>query len=80
MIYPLKQAMLVISGDFNIHVGTTSSDARGFIDLLNAYRLEQHIHQPTHIRGHTLDLLITRKETDTTVLSGINVIDGISDH
>ena len=56
-----KQASLIISGDFNIHVDSTSSDARGFCDVLSAYGLDQHIHQKTHVRGHTLDLLILRQ-------------------
>ena len=78
--YLFKHASLVISGDFNIHVGTNSSDARCFSDVLNAYGLEQHIQQPTHVRGHILDLLISRKEIDTIGLSDVDVVNGISDH
>ncbi|XP_072182185.1 uncharacterized protein [Diadema setosum] len=75
-----KQSSLVIAGDFNIHVDTSAPDARELIDVLDSYGLQQHIQQPTHIRGHTLDLLISRKETDVIVLSDVSVIDGISDH
>ncbi|XP_071504088.1 uncharacterized protein [Diadema antillarum] len=75
-----KQSSLVIAGDFNIHVDTSAPDARELNDVLDSYGLQQHIQQPTHIRGHTLDLLISRKETDIIVLSDVNVIDGISDH
>ena len=32
-----------------------------FLDLLESLGLEQHVTQPTHIHGHTLDLIITRK-------------------
>ena len=32
--------------------------------LLNDYDLVQHVKGPTHERGHTLDLVITRQEDD----------------
>lgn len=52
---------LLITGDFNIHVNTPSdSDASRFHDLLSSMGLEQHVDKPTHISGHTLDLIITR--------------------
>ena len=50
---------LIITGDFNIHVDD-ESDSRDFLDLLQSMSLEQHVHQPTHEKGHTLDLTITR--------------------
>ena len=31
------------------------------LDLLESLDLEQHVRGPTHIHGHTLDLVITRK-------------------
>ena len=52
---------LLITGDFNIHVDNVKdSDAIRFLDLLASMGLEQHVDKPTHISGHTLDLLITR--------------------
>ena len=32
-----------------------------YLCLLESVGLEQHVHQPTHKRGHALDLIITRK-------------------
>lgn len=53
---------LVLLGDFNIHVDVpTDMDAIQFRDLLDSMGLQQHVKQPTHIHGHTLDLLITRQ-------------------
>ena len=52
---------LLITGDFNIHVDVPNdSDAARFLELLTSMGLEQHIDKPTHISGHTLDLIVTR--------------------
>ena len=39
----------------------TDTDAIQFRDLLDSMGLQQQKKQPTHIHGHTLDLLITRQ-------------------
>ena len=58
----LSKEHLLILGDFNVHVDVLSDpDTRKFLDLLYSLGLEQHVDQPTHIHGHTLDLAITRK-------------------
>ena len=51
-----------LKSDFNIHVDdpTNSADARTFLDLLDSAGLKQLVQEPTHSRGHTLDLLIVR--------------------
>ena len=52
---------LLITGDFNIHVDVTDDvDAVKLQELLESTGLQQHVNVPTHIRGHTLDLIITR--------------------
>lgn len=51
---------ILITGDFNLHVDNTSDPvSREFLNLLNCLDFKQHITQPTHSRGHTLDLVIT---------------------
>ena len=53
---------LLITGDFNIHVDVPyDSDAARFLELLTLMGLEQHVDKPTHISGHTLDLIITQR-------------------
>ena len=53
---------LVILGDFNIHIDVPSDvDARKLEDLFDCLSLEQHVREPTHTQGHTLDLIISRK-------------------
>ncbi|XP_078374323.1 uncharacterized protein LOC144657833 [Oculina patagonica] len=59
---------LVLLGDFNIHVDVpTDMDAIQFRDLLDSMGLQQHVKRPTHIHGHTLDLLITRQSDEIIV-------------
>ena len=51
----------MITGDFNIHVDVADDpDSIKLLDLLESVGLRQHVTQPTHVHGHTLDLLITR--------------------
>ena len=74
-IYPL-----VIAGDFNFHVDDLNHrDALKFTDLLESVNLIQHVKSPTHRQGHTLDLIITRKEED--MIADVQVLaDVYSDH
>ena len=51
---------LLIIGDFNIHVDKADDiQAQQFADLLSSYNLAQHVHEPTHINGHTLDHVLS---------------------
>ncbi len=50
-----------IAGDFNIHIDNAEmKTSKEMITVLNTFDLIQHVHGPTHNRGHTLDLLISR--------------------
>ena len=56
----------IISGDFNLHVDDKTDKASvEFMDLLESMDFVQHVSEPTHNRGHTLDLLITKGITTT---------------
>ena len=71
---------LIITGDFNFHVDVANDPhAMRFLDLIDAFNLEQHIDVPTHRSGHTLDLIITR--ADDKIAKNFHVHDPvISDH
>src|SRR5271155_3696785 len=71
---------VLITGDFNIHVDIRSDPfSKTFSNLLETFDLKQHITFPTHDRGHTLDLLITR--SNSTIISDLDhTIPSISDH
>ena len=52
---------LLVVGDFNLHMDSTSSqEATQFRELLFSLNLQQHVTTATHDHGHTLDLVITR--------------------
>ena len=58
----LSTEPLVITGDFNVHDDdSTNPDATRLLDLLDSMGLCQHVTQPTHELGHTIDLIITRQ-------------------
>ena len=72
--------VLVISGDFNFHLDNLrDNDAKKFMDLLETFSLSQHVSGPTHLPGHTLDLIITRS-SDDVVLASPKATVPISDH
>ena len=57
----ISSGHLVVVGDFNIHMEkATNQDTKKLSDLLYSMNLHQHIHSPTHEKGHTLDLVMTR--------------------
>ncbi len=53
----LRVWLFAIAGDFNIHIDNAEVNAT---KNYNCFDLIQHVHGPTHNRGHTLDLLISR--------------------
>ena len=70
---------LVVVGDFNFHVDLVeNSVAQSFLGLMEAFGLTQCVASPTHIKGHTLDLVFTR-DVDNFV-SHTCVSSLISDH
>ncbi|XP_072041253.1 uncharacterized protein [Amphiura filiformis] len=76
-ITPTKTVLL---GDFNIHVDqVTKSDTVHFMDSLNSVGVHQFVSGPTHIKGHTLDLLIARPD-DNLVKSCVVLPSLGSDH
>ena len=52
---------LCLTGDFNVHVDDHNNPAAcRFLDLLESMSLTQHVAEPMHAHGHTLDLVITQ--------------------
>ena len=70
---------VILTGDFNFHVDNIHDrDARLFTELLDNFNLINHVREPTHNLGHTLDLVITR--SDSSIVSHVHIDDIISDH
>ena len=58
----MSSVPLLIAGDFNIHVDVPgNADSVCLKELLESVGLQQHVNEPTHESGHTLDLIITRQ-------------------
>ena len=56
---------LLITGDFNIHAEKPEEPTTTkFLSLLQSFGLIQHVTAPTHVAGHTLDLVITCEDCD----------------
>jgi len=64
----------------NFHLDIVDDrDAQRFIGILYPYGLQQHVCEPTHVHGHTLDIVITRNSS--TIVSDVEVTDpGLIDH
>ena len=53
---------VIITGDLNFHLDNVNdADAVRFNGTLEALGLVQHLVGPTHKKGHSLDVLITRE-------------------
>ena len=77
--YNLCGDEIIIFGDMNFHVNKPDKpDVRKCLDILESNNLKQHIHEPTHEHGNTLDLLITRQSSN--LVRNVCVGDRISDH
>jgi len=69
---------VVVCGDFNVHVDQSDDvHAVQLAQILQLFGLVQHVSEPTHNAGHTLDLVIAKSETEVLDL---RVGDMISDH
>ena len=76
LLLPTPSKLLIV-GD--IHVDTKSNlVCQKFLSFLESYDLLQHVSGPTHISGHTLDLVISRS-VDRLVFN-CDVFDPLSDH
>ena len=52
---------LYILGDFNVHLDNSNGNINEFNEILACFDLKQHVNSPTHVHGHWLDLLITKR-------------------
>ena len=50
---------IVLAGDVNIHMEVDETYSLRFRDILQTFNFIQHVDFPTHIQGHTLDILAT---------------------
>ena len=72
---------LIFVGDFNIPMDDLSNPQTILFNwILTTFSLRQHVYGPTHLYGHTLDLVITRQMDDEYIFSTQTYSDTLSDH
>ena len=69
---------LYILGDFNLHLDNSNGNTNKFNEILTCFALKQHVNFPTHVHGHWLDLLITKRISNS--IKSVFSAAGISDH
>ena len=69
---------LYILGDFNLHLDNPNGNTNKFNKSLTCFDLKQHVNFPTHVHGHWLDLLITKRISNC--IKSVFSAAGISDH
>ena len=68
----------IMSGDINFHLETMDANVVTLRNIFESFNLVQHINQPTHCNGHTLDFVLCR---DDLPISSLQVNDvNLSDH
>ena len=79
-IHSCKSDTLILTGDFNIHFEDTDSKyVKELADLTSSFGLSQFVVGPTHILGHTIDLVFANSfEFDLPPIQPIDL--DISDH
>ena len=77
----LTSGPLIVMGDLNFYVDDASNvDASRFSDCVNSVGMVMHVRGPTHKKGHTLDIVLTRS-ADEHLIRNVTVADmGLSDH
>ena len=69
---------LYILGDLNLHLDNSNGNTNKFNEILTCFDLKQHVNFPTHVHGHWLDLLITKRISNC--IKSVFSTAGISDH
>ena len=78
-----RHEKLLLCGDFNYWLDTPASKpyTEEFVGLLNANNIKNFVMMPTHVSGHTLDLVLAPTESDFVGGIEISPIDSdISEH
>ncbi len=58
--FTIHYERILIVGDFNIHICCDDKPlAKDFVNVLESFNLTQSVSEPTHQRGHVLDLVLS---------------------
>ena len=64
--------------DFNLHLENSNENTNKFNEIFTCFDLKQHVNFPPHVHGHRLDLLITKRISNS--IKSVFSAAGISDH
>ena len=74
-----KNAVHVLVGDFNFHMDKPKDPGtRHFVQLCNPLGFDQLVTEPTNVKGHILDIVLSRARTLVTSVNVDNLY--MSDH
>lgn len=78
----VSPAELLLVGDFSFYFDVQNDHhASRFIDILESLDLKEHVTEPTHVSGYTLNLVITRGDATDSFVHNISALEQpISDH
>ncbi len=67
--YILTKDELIITGDFNFHMNKLDrTNVKLMNELFDTFDLIQHVTKPTHNCGNTLDLIITKRLQNYSII------------
>ncbi len=70
---------VIFCGDYNVHFNNAQeSETKRFMNIIESANLIQHVVGRTHVKGNTLDLVMT--ERDSLILKHCEVDEFLSDH
>ena len=78
--HAITSGKLISVGDFNFHYeNKVNRDSGKYHDLLYSLNLDQHVQEPTHEKGHMLDLVIAR--SNENIIRNVDIFGPcLSDH
>ena len=69
-------------GDFDLHLDNSNGNTNDFNEILTRFEPKQHVNFPTHVHCHWLDLLITKRISNSikSVFFGSRYLGPSCDH
>jgi hypothetical protein len=66
----------LLAGDINLHLDDeNNADTKAFNEIMDNLNLVQYITCPTHVGGHTLDVVIGLRESSLLNSQSVEVLD-----
>ncbi len=81
--FAVKSGTLLVCGDFNFWVDHPSLKpySTDFLELIDRNNFVNHVTTPTHVSGHTLDLVLSPSDSNRVVDVAVDLINpALSDH